>query len=74
MNTLTTCKAVGYLFLTLVTLVEIIVLCNIFNIDEHSITRTAAISATAIIFNSILWWFSHLYHKTKNTLETDTKE
>jgi len=74
MNTLTQCKAVGYTFLTIVTLVEIILFCSIFSIDENSIGRMMAIITTAGVFNGALWWFSQLYYKTKNTLETNTKE
>jgi hypothetical protein len=74
MNTLTTCKAVGHLFFILATLVEIILFCSIFNLDENSIGRMIATIVTAVIFNGAIWLFSQLYYKTKHRLETNTEE
>lgn len=72
--TISSCKIIGYTFFTLATLIEIILFCSIFSIDGNSIGKIIAIVATAGVFNAALWWFSQLYYKAKNTLETDTKE
>ena len=65
MNRSTKCHLVGYTFLTIVTLVEIVMFCTMFHIDGSSIGKLAAAVITPIIFNISVWILAILYYKVK---------
>jgi amino acid permease len=66
MNRITKCRLVGYTFLTIVTLVEIVMFCTMFHIDGDSIGKLAAAVITPIVFNISVWVLAILYYKVKN--------
>ena len=66
MNRPTKCRLIGYSFLTIVTLVEIVMLCTVFHIDGSSIGKLAATIITPIVFNISVWVLAILYYKVKN--------
>lgn len=70
MNTITMCRLVGYIFLTIVTLVEILIFCVLFNIDATHWSKFLAIILIPIIFNVSIWGIAIFYHKVKETHAT----
>lgn len=65
MNTITICKFVGYTFLTIATLVEILMFCTMFNIDTTHWGKLLAIVLIPVIFNISIWGVAIFYHKVK---------
>lgn len=65
MNRITICRFVGYTFLTMATLVEIIMFCTMFNIDATHWGKLLAIILTPIVFNASIWGVAIFYHKVK---------
>lgn len=65
MNTITICRLVGYSFLAIATLVEIIMFCIMFNIDAAHWGKLMAIILTPITFNASIWGVAIFYHKVK---------
>ena len=70
MNRKTKCRLVGYTFLTVVTLVEIVMFCTMFHIDNDSIGKLAAIVITPIVFNISVWILAILYYKVRQKTPT----
>lgn len=66
MNRITKCRLVGYSFLTIVTIVEIVMFCTMFNIDGNSIGKLIATIITPIVFNISVWILAILYYKVKH--------
>jgi amino acid permease len=65
MNRLTKCRLVGYSFLAIVTLVEIVMFCTMFHINGDSIGKMAATIITPIVFNVSVWVIAILYYKVR---------
>ena len=65
MNTITICRLVGYTFLTMITLVEIVMFCIVFNVDTTHWGKLFAIILTPIVFNAAIWGVAIFYHKVK---------
>lgn len=65
-NSIQKCQLIGYLFLVAITLVEIVLFCNILNVD--SIGRKIAASIIIITFNSSVWIFALKYQTIKRAL------
>lgn len=65
MNTIILCRLVGYSFLMIVTLIEIVMFCIIFNINLETWGRPLAVIITPIIFNASIWGVAIFYHKVK---------
>ena len=70
MNRLTKCRLVGYTFLTIVTLVEIIMFCTMFHVGSDSMGKLAATIITPIVFNISVWILAILYYKVKQKTPT----
>lgn len=66
MNRQTTCKLLGYSFLAIVTLVEIVMFCTLFHIDGDSIGKMAATIITPIVFNISVWVVAILYYRVSH--------
>lgn len=74
-NTVTKCRLVGYGFFVAITILEIILFCNIFNIGLLiSWGKVFGIIITTTIFNTALWWFAIRYQITKEHLERRENE
>lgn len=65
MKTITKCRFVGYTFLIMATLVEIIMFCTMFSIDTQQWSKLLVIILTPIVFNASIWGVAIFYHKVK---------
>lgn len=63
------CYIVGYLFLVMTTLVEIILFYNLFNI--HTIEKFMIVSATVFLFNFAIWFVALKYQTIKEHFKGD---
>ena len=70
MNRLTKCRLVGYTFLIIVTLVEIVMFCTMFHVDSNSMGKLAATVITPIVFNISVWILAILYYKVRQKTPT----
>jgi len=70
MNRITKCQLVGYTFLTIVTLVEIVMFCTMFHVDGNSMGKLAATIITPIVFNISVWVLAILYYKVRHKTPT----
>ncbi len=70
MNRLTKCRIVGYTFLIIVTLVEIVMFCTMFHVNGDSIGKLAATIITPVVFNISVWILAILYYKVKQKTPT----
>lgn len=66
-NTIQKCQLVGYLFLIAITIVEIILLCNILGVSATG--RIIATIAMVSIFNFSIWSFALKYQIIKRILD-----
>lgn len=67
LNTVQKCQTVGYLFLTVATLVEIILFYNLFSISTFG--KFVAVVATSLVFNFAIWFVALKYQTLKEHLE-----
>ena len=65
MKTITKCRLVGYTFLAIATLVEIIMFYTIFNVGAAHWGKLLAVILTPVVFNASIWGIAIFYHKVK---------
>ena len=64
LDTQKACNLLGTVFFVGITLIEIVMFCNVFNAFEGNGIRLGAIAITVISFNVALWFFALTYYKT----------
>lgn len=69
LNTVQKCHVVGYLFLIVATLVEIVLFYNLFSISTFG--KFVAVVVTSVVFNFAIWFVALKYQTLKEHLEGD---
>jgi len=70
MNTITICRLVGYAFLAIATLVEIIMFYTMFNVEAAHWGKLLAVILTPVVFNISIWGIAIFYYKVKKAHTT----
>jgi hypothetical protein len=63
------CNLLGLVYFMLVTMIEVLMFCTVFNAFTGSWIRIASIMAAIISFNAALWYFALAYHTTLTKLK-----
>ena len=63
-NTPKACNALGLAFFAVVTIIEIIMFCHLFDAFGGGWIKAMAIGMSTVAFNTALWFFALTYHKT----------
>ena len=58
------CKIIGFSFLGVMTIIEIILFGSLFDAFTTHWGKIVAIACTVIIFNLAIWFFALKYHET----------
>lgn len=70
-NSTQSCKTVGWGFLAIATIIEIVLLCLLFNTFTEHWFKLAMVAGTVIVFNMATWFMAVEY---KQTLENITHD
>ena len=69
LNTEKTCKIIAIVFFTVVTIIELVLFGNLFDVFVSHWGRIAAVVCTIVTFNVALWFFAFKYHQTTQDIK-----
>ena len=68
-STKTECRAIGWGFLVVATIMEFLLLCVLFNILSEGWLKGIMVAVTLTMFNAATWFFASEYRQTLNNIK-----